>query len=150
MKQPSFLPFESRFGAAHYNQHGRARVYIVELKRFVYHARLVWEEANGPVPPSHEVHHKNRCPWDDRLENLECLPRRIHRALHALENKTYVEGVAVKTCKDCKRVLPEEAFLLVGSTTSVNQYRRSDCNECKRSRGRADYRRRRDAMKCVA
>ncbi len=42
--------------------------------RFVH--LVVWEAANGPVPPGHAIVFKNRDRNDTRLENLECITRR--------------------------------------------------------------------------
>jgi hypothetical protein len=48
-------------------------------------AVLVWELANGPLGKGLVVHHKNRVPLDDRLENLEALDRARHLHEHRLE-----------------------------------------------------------------
>lgn len=36
---------------------------------------IVWEEANGPLPPSHAIAFKNGDKTDIRLDNLECITR---------------------------------------------------------------------------
>jgi hypothetical protein len=36
---------------------------------------LLWEEANGPLPPGHALWFRNRDKRDVRLENLECITR---------------------------------------------------------------------------
>jgi hypothetical protein len=36
---------------------------------------LLWEEANGPLPPGHALWFRNRDKRDIRLENLECITR---------------------------------------------------------------------------
>lgn len=33
--------------------------------------RVVWERANGPIPPNHTIHHINANRADNRLENLQ-------------------------------------------------------------------------------
>lgn len=48
---------------------------------------LVWEEANGPIPPSHVIAFKNGDQKDIRLDNLECVSRRewmARNTVHAL------------------------------------------------------------------
>lgn len=44
--------------------------------------RLVWEEANGPLPKSWVVHHLNGVKNDNRLDNLAAMPRNSHHPDH--------------------------------------------------------------------
>lgn len=44
--------------------------------------RRMWEDAYGPIPEDHHIHHKNGNSADNRLENLECIPKREHHLLH--------------------------------------------------------------------
>lgn len=53
--------------------YGRLRGSNKEGER-VYLHRMVWEEANGPVPPRHQLHFKNGDKLDVRIENLELVP----------------------------------------------------------------------------
>lgn len=69
----------------------RYKTVRVNGKRVPSH-RVVWEKANGPIPPGYEIHHvdgdgKNNC-----LENLVLLTHAEHMALHA---KMRREGVDV-------------------------------------------------------
>lgn len=42
----------------------------------------IWEHHNGkPVPAGHEVHHRDGNTFDCRPENLDCLPKGVHRSL---------------------------------------------------------------------
>lgn len=43
----------------------------------------VWKGANGPIPDGCEVHHKDRNPLNNSLENLECITSEEHDARHA-------------------------------------------------------------------
>ena len=46
--------------------------------------RVVWEQANGPIPKGYVVHHLNGVKDDNRLENLACTSRASHGPrLHA-------------------------------------------------------------------
>ena len=47
---------------------------------------LVWEAANGPVPPGFAVCFKNRDKADIRLENLELITRRALMARNTVHN----------------------------------------------------------------
>lgn len=66
------------------NEH-RAWVKVAEPNRWRERARVVWEDAHGPVPAGVVIHHKNRDPLDDRIENLEALTRAEHVREHAAE-----------------------------------------------------------------
>jgi hypothetical protein len=61
--------------------------------RFVH--RLVWEEANGPVPKGHAIVFRNGDKRDTRLENLECISRKELMARNTVHNlpKPLVETI---------------------------------------------------------
>ena len=50
--------------------------------KFVH--RIVWEEANGPIPTTHYVTFKNGNRLDVRLENLELISRAEHAARNSI------------------------------------------------------------------
>ena len=45
-------------------------------------ARRIWTQANGPIPPKHHIHHKDRNWTNNAIENLECLSAAEHESLH--------------------------------------------------------------------
>ena len=49
--------------------------------------RYLWECANGPIPKGYDIHHINEDIWDNRLENLECLPHSIHSKVSNIGRK---------------------------------------------------------------
>lgn len=40
--------------------------------------RDVWRSAFGPIPDNCHIHHKDSNPANNRLDNLECLPAKVH------------------------------------------------------------------------
>lgn len=51
-----------------------------------YRSRVVWAEANGPIPRGRLIHHINENPHDDRLENLQMVTVAEHMRIHMLTN----------------------------------------------------------------
>lgn len=64
--------------------HGRKKYLSVKPEK--YHCRrvhkLVAETFLGPCPEGYETHHRNQDKLDNRISNLEYLPRSHHRHLH--------------------------------------------------------------------
>jgi hypothetical protein len=69
------------------SDHGNVRAFVKVAEPDVWKLRavLVWEEANGPVPDSHVVHHIDRNTLNDDLGNLECCSRDEHIREHHAE-----------------------------------------------------------------
>ena len=64
-------------------------------------ARVVWEQARGPIPPGHVVRTRSGDGRDCRLENLMLLSRRLHFARQrTLAAEQFLEGnrKAGRTC----------------------------------------------------
>jgi DNA-binding NtrC family response regulator len=49
-----------------------------------YEHHYIWEQHNGPVPNGFVIHHKNGNKTDNRIENLEILPKRKHDSFTSL------------------------------------------------------------------
>ena len=45
--------------------------------------RVIWENANGPIPDGYDIHHKDGNPHNNSLDNLMCLSHKDHLSLHA-------------------------------------------------------------------
>lgn len=53
--------------------------------------RAIWVDANGPIPKWYHVHHINKIPTDNRLENLSCIPEGEHHRIHAKDKSREVQ-----------------------------------------------------------
>ena len=75
-------------------------------------SRWTWERANGPIPPGHEIHHKNRDHADNALDNLECITEAEHDELHQRERRDHVviDGVEHRRCQACGDYLKLDCF----------------------------------------
>lgn len=60
----------------------RAFVKIAEPSVWRERAKVVWEEANGPIPRGMVIHHIDRDPLNDALGNLQAMTRREHALEH--------------------------------------------------------------------
>jgi hypothetical protein len=57
---------------------GYGRVYVGRVNGKVKWCgahRIVWMARYGPIPPNLVVNHRNRRPWDNRIENLDLTDR---------------------------------------------------------------------------
>jgi hypothetical protein len=54
--------------------------------------RYIWEKEVGTIPKGHDIHHLNEQKWDNRIENMECLPKPEHTRKHSPHNNQYTKG----------------------------------------------------------
>ena len=47
----------------------------------------IWKAAHGPIPPGHQIHHRDHNPFNNDLANLVCLSREEHTAHHKADPK---------------------------------------------------------------
>jgi len=40
--------------------------------------RKLWESINGPIPKGYHIHHKDGNPYNNSIDNLECLSPEEH------------------------------------------------------------------------
>lgn len=80
-----------------------------DQRRTIYRYQWVWIQANGPIPKGYEIHHKSEDKADDRLGNLECLPKPKHARKHGMQfadRALAARGIeplngATATCQTC-------------------------------------------------
>src|SRR3990167_11175005 len=46
--------------------------------------RAIWRSIHGPIPPNHDIHHKDDDWNNNHPDNLECKPARVHHKQHML------------------------------------------------------------------
>ena len=54
--------------------------------------RYVWEKEKGLIPKGWDIHHINEQKSDNRIENLECLPKAEHTRKYSPHNNQYTKG----------------------------------------------------------
>jgi hypothetical protein len=59
--------------------------------------RYVWEKEIGKIPDGWDIHHKNNIKSDNRIENLECLPKSEHTRKYSPHNNQYTKGRKIET-----------------------------------------------------
>jgi uncharacterized protein YbdZ (MbtH family) len=54
--------------------------------------RYVWQKEVGEIPNGWDIHHKNEIKSDNRIENLECLPKAEHTRKYSPHNNQYTKA----------------------------------------------------------
>ena len=54
--------------------------------------RYIWEKETGLIPNGWDIHHLNNNKADNRIENLECLPKAEHTRKYSPHNNQYTKG----------------------------------------------------------
>lgn len=90
--------------------------------------RLIYEQHHGVVLSRDViVHHKNGDPLDNRIDNLEAIPRAEHPHLHRHHRRRDGE----RLCGACQVWKPETEFAL------TTDGRHSYCRDCRREQHRS-------------
>jgi hypothetical protein len=66
--------------------------YSLTTKNRTLMHRYVWENEKGKIPDGWDIHHINEQKGDNRIENLECLPKAEHTRLYSPHNNQYTKG----------------------------------------------------------
>lgn len=90
LRSPNFQPHQF-FDGKKFTLRGHGYYELTTGDRKLMH-RYVWEHYNGAIPENHDIHHINEQKWDNRIENLECLPKSEHTRLYSPHNNQYTKG----------------------------------------------------------
>ena len=90
-----------------------------------YIQRIVWEEAHGPVPPKHEIHHVDGDKLNNELSNLRCISLSEHRRIHS-ENWKKENGQWLRRCTGCHKWKMETEYCRQWPSGSIRCY----CKVC--------------------
>ena len=103
--------------------------------------RWIWEQANGPIPEGHEIHHRDHNALNNDLDNLMCVTAEWHDNYHQRirEQHRWVNGVEERRCQRCDTYKPLDAFTIRRAGT-FHGY----CRECAKAYRREWVARNRD------
>jgi hypothetical protein len=82
------------------SKHTRTRLIWVEGKRKRAHRVIMERHLGRKLLDTEEVHHINRNPLDNRIENLQVMNRLDHIELHKKEKQKYPD---YKNCIECNK-----------------------------------------------
>ena len=80
-----------------------------EQKRTIYRYQWVWIKAHGPIPKDSHIHHINHDCTDDRLQNLQLMASKDHKAYHGAVRSSNTPQPPEWKCQRCGirfRMLP--------------------------------------------
>jgi len=90
LRGPNFRPFQEYDGLK-FTLKNTGYYALTTNNRCLMH-RYVWEKQNGKIPLGWDIHHINGVKSDNRIENLECLPKSEHTRRYSPHNNQYTKG----------------------------------------------------------
>lgn len=101
--------------------------------RKVHLHRLIYEQAYGPIPLGHVVHHEDEGKSNCALSNLRCLSASAHMSRHkqGLRPSHIVlpDGTTAKRCRLCDTVKPLKNMVAYKTPTGGRAYK-PHCKRC--------------------
>lgn len=90
LRGPNFQPFQEYDGKK-FTLRNNGYYSLTTGNRCLMH-RYVWEKERGKIPKGFDIHHINEVKADNRIENLECLPKSEHTRKYSPSNNQYGKG----------------------------------------------------------
>jgi len=72
-------------GGRYPDSRGYIYLYTGVRNRKVFEHRLIWEKHHGKIPDGWIIHHLNGIRDDNRIENLQAIPRKRHNSMSIVE-----------------------------------------------------------------
>lgn len=97
----------------HHEKSPRRRIKIADLNKWQYYSHYIWEKHNGKIPKGYLIHHKDKNPLNDNIENLEIMTRAEHLDEHRKEHNENKRSENMKKAWEVRRLrkdwgLPEK------------------------------------------
>lgn len=90
LRSKTFLPFII-FNGKKYTLRNVGYMGCTDGNRSLMH-RDVWIHHNGEIPDNYDIHHINGDKTDNRIENLELLPKSEHTKLHGFRGNQHTKN----------------------------------------------------------
>jgi hypothetical protein len=90
LRGPNFQPSQEYDGKK-FTLRAHGYYELTTGKRTLMH-RYVYEKEVGKIPNGYDIHHINELKSDNRVENLECLPKAEHTRKYSPHNNQYTKG----------------------------------------------------------
>ena len=90
LRGPNFQPFQEYDGKK-FTLRNHGYYSLTTGNRCLMH-RYVWEKERGRIPKGFDIHHINEVKADNRIENLECLPKSEHTRKYSPSNNQFGKG----------------------------------------------------------
>lgn len=90
LRGPNFQPFQF-YNGLKFSLRSNGYYSLTSDERTLMH-RYVWETEKGIIPEGWDIHHINNDRADNRIDNLECLPKSEHTRKYSPHNNKYTKG----------------------------------------------------------